>query len=111
SQNTLDRSYHHISVLLQESIAALDIKPGGTYVDCTFGGGGHSREILKHLGPKGKLYVFDHDKDAWQNLPDDKRVILVKENFRYMRRFLQLHKAIPVDGILADLGVSSFQFD
>jgi 16S rRNA (cytosine1402-N4)-methyltransferase len=107
----LDRSYHHISVLLQESIAALDIKPGGTYVDCTFGGGGHSREILKHLGPKGKLYVFDHDKDAWQNLPDDKRVILVKENFRYMRRFLQLHKAIPVDGILADLGVSSFQFD
>lgn len=107
----MDSSYHHISVLLQESIEALRIKPDGIYVDGTFGGGGHSREILKHLGDKGRLIVFDHDKDAWKNLPDDKRVLLVKENFRYLRRFLQLHKVLKVDGILVDLGVSSFQFD
>jgi 16S rRNA (cytosine1402-N4)-methyltransferase len=103
--------FYHTSVLLHESVEALAIKEDGVYVDGTFGGGGHSREILKSLGKKGKLIVFDHDKDAWKNLPDDNRVILVKENFRYLRRFLQLHKSPKVDGILVDLGVSSFQFD
>jgi 16S rRNA (cytosine1402-N4)-methyltransferase len=103
--------FYHTSVLLHESVDALAIKEDGTYVDGTFGGGGHSREILKRLGKKGKLIVFDHDKDAWKNLPDDSRIVLVKENFRYLRRFLQLHKSPKVDGILVDLGVSSFQFD
>lgn len=104
-------SHYHTSVLLHESVDALNIKEDGVYVDGTFGGGGHSREILKRLGKKGKLIAFDHDKDAWKNLPDDRRILLVKENFRYLRRFLQLHKVPKVDGILADLGVSSFQFD
>lgn len=104
-------SHYHTSVLLHESVDALNIKEDGVYVDGTFGGGGHSREILKRLGPKGRLIAFDHDKDAWKNLPDDRRILLVKENFRYLRRFLQLHKVPQVDGILADLGVSSFQFD
>lgn len=104
-------TFYHKSVLLAESIEALAIKSEGVYVDGTFGGGGHSREVLQHLGPKGKLIVFDHDKDAWENVPDDNRVILVKENFRYLRRFLKLHRASKVDGILVDLGVSSFQFD
>ena len=104
-------SHYHTSVLLHESVDALNIKEAGVYVDGTFGGGGHSREILKRLGPKGRLIAFDHDKDAWKNLPDDRRILLVKENFRYLRRFLQLHKVPQVDGILADLGVSSFQFD
>ena len=106
-----ESSYYHTSVLLHESVDALNIKEDGVYVDGTFGGGGHSREILKRLGKKGRLIAFDHDKDAWKNLPDDPRILLVKENFRYLRRFLQLHKAPQVDGILADLGVSSFQFD
>lgn len=103
--------YYHTSVLLKEAVDALDIKESGVYVDGTFGGGGHSREILTRLGKKGRLIVFDHDKDAWKNLPDDDRVTLVKENFRYLRRFLRLHQAPRVDGILVDLGVSSFQFD
>ncbi|PSK94740.1 16S rRNA (cytosine(1402)-N(4))-methyltransferase RsmH [Taibaiella chishuiensis] len=104
-------STYHRSVLLHEAVDALNIRDNGVYVDGTFGGGGHSREILKRLGKKGKLIVFDHDKDAWQNLPDDKRIILVKENFRYLKRFLRLHGSPRVDGILVDLGVSSFQFD
>jgi len=104
-------TFYHQSVLLQEAVDALDIKESGIYVDGTFGGGGHTREILKRLGKGGKLIVFDHDKDAWKNLPDDERVILVKENFKYLKRFLRLHKVTKVDGILADLGVSSFQFD
>ncbi|WP_118973462.1 16S rRNA (cytosine(1402)-N(4))-methyltransferase RsmH [Taibaiella koreensis] len=103
--------HYHTSVLLREAVDALNIQEAGIYVDGTFGGGGHSREILSRLGPKGRLIVFDHDKDAWQNLPDDGRILLVKENFRYLRRFLQLHGAPEVDGILVDLGVSSFQFD
>lgn len=107
----MEQAYHHISVLLRESIDALDIKPNGVYVDCTFGGGGHSRAILERLGKNGRLIAFDHDKDAWKNAIDDKRFILVKENFQYMKRFLRLHQASKVDGILADLGVSSFQFD
>jgi 16S rRNA (cytosine1402-N4)-methyltransferase len=102
---------YHIPVLLKEAIEALNIKEDGVYVDCTFGGGGHSREILKHLGANGKLIVFDQDEDAKKNLPDDGRVIFVPQNFRHLQRFLRLHKHTKVDGILADLGVSSHQFD
>jgi 16S rRNA (cytosine1402-N4)-methyltransferase len=104
-------TFYHQSVLLEEAVAALDIKANGVYVDGTFGGGGHSRAILGKLGAKGRLIVFDQDRDSWKNLPDDKRVMLVKENFQYLRRFLKLHGAPQVDGILVDLGVSSFQFD
>jgi 16S rRNA (cytosine1402-N4)-methyltransferase len=102
---------YHTPVLLQEAIEALNIKDDGVYVDCTFGGGGHSRAILKHLGANGKLIVFDQDEDAKRNLPDDERVIFVPQNFRHLQRFLRLHKHTKVDGILADLGVSSHQFD
>jgi len=102
---------YHTPVLLQECIDGLDIWPGGIYVDCTFGGGGHSKAILEHLNENGKLIVFDQDEDARKNLPDDKRVIFVPQNFRHLHRFLRLHKAAKVDGILADLGVSSHQFD
>lgn len=102
---------YHIPVLLKEATDALNIKPNGIYVDCTFGGGGHSREILKQLGAEGRLIVFDQDEDAKRNLPDDDRVIFVPQNFRYLQRFLRLHKLPEVDGILADLGVSSYQFD
>lgn len=104
-------SSYHRSVLLHEAVDALNIQENGVYVDGTFGGGGHSREILKRLGKRGRLIVFDHDKDAWKNLPDDRRITLVKENFRYLKRFLRLHESPRVDGILVDLGVSSFQFD
>lgn len=102
---------YHVPVLLNEAISALNIKPGGIYVDCTFGGGGHSREILKHLNAEGRLVAFDQDADARQNLPDDERVLFVPHNFRHLQRFLRLHKINGVDGILADLGVSSHQFD
>lgn len=102
---------YHVPVLLEEVIEALVIKPGGVYVDCTFGGGGHSRAILEELGPKGKLVAFDQDEDARKNLPDDQRVLFVPHNFRHLKRFLQLHGFSKVDGILADLGVSSHQFD
>lgn len=102
---------YHTPVLLNEAIAGLNIKPGGVYVDCTFGGGGHSREILKYLGNAGKLIVFDQDEDAKRNVPEDERVIFVPQNFRYLQRFLRLHKYPAVDGVLADLGVSSHQFD
>lgn len=104
-------TFYHQSVLLEEAVAALDIKKDGIYVDGTFGGGGHSRAILAKLGIKGRLIVFDQDRDSWKNLPDDKRVVLVKENFQYLGRFLRLYGAPQVDGILVDLGVSSFQFD
>jgi 16S rRNA (cytosine1402-N4)-methyltransferase len=97
--------------MLQECIEALNIKPGGTYVDVTFGGGGHSREILKHLGEGGRLIAFDQDADAQQNIIEDSRFEFVDQNFRYLKNFCRLHGAIPVDGILADLGVSSYQFD
>lgn len=97
--------------MLQEAVDGLNIKEGGVYVDATFGGGGHSREVLKRLGKNGKLIAFDQDKDAWRNKPDDERLIAVNENFRYMKQFLKLHREPQVDGILADLGVSSFQFD
>lgn len=97
--------------MLQECIEALNIKPNGTYVDVTFGGGGHSREIMKHLGKGGRLIAFDQDADAQQNKLDDERFVFVDQNFRYLKNFCRLHGAIPVDGILADLGVSSYQFD
>lgn len=104
-------TFYHTTVLLKEAVDGLAIKKDGVYVDATFGGGGHSREILKSLGENGRLVAFDHDADAWRNKPDDSRLLAVEENFRYMRKFLRLHGYGEVDGILADLGVSSFQFD
>jgi len=101
---------YHVPVLLHESIEGLDIKPNGTYVDLTFGGGGHSAEILKHL-KKGKLYAFDQDEEALKNAIDDKRFTLIRSNFKYFRNFLRYHGVTEVDGILADLGVSSHHFD
>lgn len=103
-------SYHN-PVLLQESVDALAIKPNGVYVDVTFGGGGHSREILSRLGEQGRLFAFDQDPDALANAIDDERFILIPENFRYISRFLRFHGIKKVDGVLADLGVSSHQFD
>lgn len=104
-------AFHHIPVLLSEAIDAMEIKEDGVYVDATFGGGGHSRAILKRLGANGRLIAFDHDKDAWENAIDDPRFHLVKENFRYIQQFLDYLGVPKVDGILADLGVSSHQFD
>ncbi|MBS1782723.1 MAG: 16S rRNA (cytosine(1402)-N(4))-methyltransferase RsmH [Bacteroidetes bacterium] len=104
-------TFYHTTVLLKEAVDGLAIKPDGIYVDATFGGGGHSQEILNRLGSKGKLFAFDQDADAWRNEPKDNRLIAIKENFRYMKRFLRLHQIASVDGILADLGVSSYQFD
>lgn len=103
-------SYHN-AVLLKESVDALAIKEDGVYVDVTFGGGGHSKEILKRLGKNGKLFAFDQDPDALANVIDDERFVLIPENFRYISRFLRFHRVKKVDGILADLGVSSHQFD
>ncbi|OUR94781.1 16S rRNA (cytosine(1402)-N(4))-methyltransferase [Flavobacteriales bacterium 34_180_T64] len=102
---------YHNPVLLKETVDGLNIKPNGVYVDVTFGGGGHSKEILNRLGPDGKLFAFDQDKDALSNSLDDKRFILINENFRYVKRFLRFHGVREVDGILADFGVSSHQFD
>jgi 16S rRNA (cytosine1402-N4)-methyltransferase len=106
----LEQTYH-IPVLLNETLEGLNIQPDGIYVDCTFGGGGHSKAILNRLNVKGKLIVFDQDEDAEKNLSDDRRVIFILQNFRHLQRFLRLHKIVAVDGILADLGVSSHQFD
>jgi len=102
---------YHQPVLLKESIDGLNIRQDGIYVDATFGGGGHSSEILRRLSSKGSLIAFDQDRDALKNKPDDERIILINQNFRYMRNFLKLFNALPVDGILADLGVSSYQLD
>jgi 16S rRNA (cytosine1402-N4)-methyltransferase len=106
---------YHIPVLFDEVIGALNIKPGGVYVDCTFGGGGHSKGILDKLDETGKLIAFDQDVDAGKNLSliggADKRIIFVAHNFRHLQRFLKLHGITGVDGVLADLGVSSYQFD
>lgn len=102
---------YHNAVLLTETVDGLDVKPDGVYVDVTFGGGGHSREILRRLGPNGKLYAFDQDKDALLNKIDDERFTLINENFRYIKRFLRFYGVKEVDGILADFGVSSHQFD
>lgn len=102
---------YHNAVLLKETVDGLDIKPDGVYVDVTFGGGGHSREILSRLGPKGKLYAFDQDKDALANAIEDDRFVLINENFRFTKRFLRFYGIKEVDGVLADFGVSSHQFD
>ncbi|HEY0041582.1 MAG TPA: 16S rRNA (cytosine(1402)-N(4))-methyltransferase RsmH [Flavisolibacter sp.] len=104
-------SAYHVPVLLNEVLEGLNINPSGIYVDCTFGGGGHSKAILEKLNDDGKLVAFDQDADAKQNLPDDPRVVFVPHNFRYIQRFLRLNGIKEVDGILADLGVSSHQFD
>jgi 16S rRNA (cytosine1402-N4)-methyltransferase len=105
-----NRTYH-VPVMLKEAIDSLSIKPDGVYVDCTFGGGGHSREILARLNENGKLYAFDQDPDAKANLTADTRLVFIPHNFRHLARFLRLYQVQQVDGILADLGVSSHQFD
>ena len=117
-QSPENPAVYHVPVLLNESIEALQIRPDGIYVDCTFGGGGHSRAILQHLSPAGKLVAFDQDDDAKKNLPsiqagqpEDGRLIFVPQNFRHLGRLLRLHHITAVDGILADLGVSSHQFN
>ena len=102
---------YHNPVLLKETVDGLNIKPDGVYVDVTFGGGGHSKEILSRLNASGKLFGFDQDEDAWGNALPDERFTLIQENFRYIKRFLRFHGIKEVDGILADLGVSSHQFD
>ncbi len=102
---------YHIPVLAEEAVSLLDIDPAGTYVDLTFGGGGHSRRILAALGPEGRLYAFDQDRDTAANIPDDARLHYVESNFRFLRGALRLRGVRQVDGILADLGVSSHHFD
>lgn len=102
---------YHVPVLLHETVEGLNIKPDGIYVDVTFGGGGHSKEILKHLGPKGHLYGFDQDLDALENALDDERFTFVRSNFKYLSNFMAYYGVEKVDGILADLGVSSHHFD
>ena len=102
---------YHVPVMLLEAVDGLNIRPDGVYVDCTLGGGGHSRAILDRLGPNGRLVAFDQDADAVRNLPEDSRVIFWPQNFRHLRRFLRLSDITQVDGVLADLGVSSHQFD
>ena len=102
---------YHNPVLLKETVGGLNIKQDGVYVDVTFGGGGHSKEILESLGSNGRLIAFDQDKDALLNVIDDPRFLLISENFRFMQRFLRFHGVKAVDGILADFGVSSHQFD
>ena len=102
---------YHTPVLLKEAVDGLKIVADGIYVDCTFGGGGHSKAILEKLGDNGKLIAFDQDEDAKRNIPKDPRIIFVPHNFRHLQRFLKLHNINAVDGILADLGVSSHQFD
>ena len=106
-----DLQSYHIPVLLNEVIEHLAIQPDGVYVDCTFGGGGHSKAILERLSERGRLIAFDQDEDARRNIPGDDRVLFIPNNFRYLQRFLRLNGIEEVDGILADLGVSSYQFD
>lgn len=102
---------YHVPVLLKESVDGLDIKPDGIYVDVTFGGGGHSREILRRLGPEGRLFSFDQDEDAEQNIVDDSRLTFVRSNFRYLKNWMRYYDVECIDGLLADLGVSSHHFD
>lgn len=106
----MDKVYH-VPVMLQACVEGLNIKPNGVYVDVTFGGGGHSREILKHLNAEGRLIAFDQDPDAQQNIPQDDRLIFIDQNFGFLKNHLRLKGIKQVDGILADLGVSSHQFD
>lgn len=102
---------YHIPVLLRQSIEALDIRDNGAYADLTFGGGGHSKEILKNLGQEGRLLAFDQDRDTLANIPSDHRLFFAQSNFRYLKNFSKYYGIIPLDGILADLGVSSHHFD
>ncbi|CAN5243475.1 16S rRNA (cytosine(1402)-N(4))-methyltransferase RsmH [soil metagenome] len=102
---------YHVPVMLRECLEGLDVKSDGVYVDVTFGGGGHSRAILERLGEKGKLVAFDQDTDAAKNVWGDPRLIFIQQNFQHVKRYLKLNNLLPVDGILADLGVSSYQFD
>ncbi len=104
-------SEYHDPVLLHDCVDALKIRPGGVYVDVTFGGGGHSRAILEKLDDSGSLIAFDRDADAWKNKPDDPRMTLVKADFRWLKNHLRYLGKLPIDGLLADLGVSSHQFD
>jgi len=104
-------SDYHVPVLLRETIEGLSIISSGVYVDCTFGGGGHSRAILEKLDERGRLIAFDQDENAAGNLPNDERIVFIAQNFRHLGRFLRLHNISAVDGIVADLGVSSHQFD
>lgn len=104
-------SNYHVPVMLQECLEALNIQSGGIFVDVTFGGGGHSRAILDRLDADGRLIAFDQDDDALANIPDDGRFDLAHHNFRHLKRFLRYYEAIPVDGLLADLGISSHQID
>ena len=102
---------YHNPVMLRASVDGLAIRENGVYVDATFGGGGHSREILNRLGDKGRLFAFDQDQDARSNVPEDSRFVLIGENFRYMKQYLKFYGVTQVDGVLADFGVSSHQFD
>ena len=102
---------YHVPVLLEESIEGLSIKSEGSYVDATFGGGGHSREILKKISSKGNLYAFDQDEDAVANIEEDEKLIFIHSNFRFLKNFMEYYKVDGLDGVLLDLGVSSFQFD
>src|SRR4051812_21783898 len=104
-------SKYHVPVMLNECLEGLNINPDGVYVDVTFGGGGHSNAILNKLSSKGKLIAFDQDEDAKENIPDDKRLIFIDQNFEFIKNHIQFQDLLPVDGILADLGVSSHQFD
>lgn len=108
---TKDIQTYHIPVLLKPAVDGLDIRPEGTYVDTTLGGGGHTREILSRLGPQGRLLGFDQDEDAERNIPDDPRFTFVRSNFRFLHNFLRYHGISQIDGLLADLGVSSHHFD
>lgn len=108
--HTFNMNYH-TPVLLKEAIEGLQINPSGIYVDCTMGGAGHTKAILEKIGSEGTLIAFDQDKDAAKNVPNDKRIIFIDHNFKHIQRFLKLHQITAVDGILADLGVSSHQFD
>lgn len=107
----MEHNEYHNPVLLKETVDGLNIKPDGVYVDVTFGGGGHSKEIMSRLGPNGKLFAFDQDTDALANALDDERFVLINQNFRFLKRFLRVYGIKQVDGILGDFGVSSHQFD
>lgn len=108
---TAEENVYHVPVLLKETVDGLNINPEGVYIDVTFGGGGHSREILRRLSPSGRLFSFDQDADAERNVPDDERLTFVRSNFRYLKNWMRYYDIPQVDGILADLGVSSHHFD
>lgn len=108
---TAEENVYHVPVLLKETVDGLNINPEGVYIDVTFGGGGHSREILRRLSLSGRLFSFDQDADAERNVPDDERLTFVRSNFRYLKNWMRYYDIPQVDGILADLGVSSHHFD